>query len=248
MNGPLSVHAIAGTYGVLLGIDMEEAASRGVLGFAIERTDHTEDERYWLRGLRTFEQTDPGVPGVLVSTLEHPFQSFLWGDYTAKTRHSYTYRVVAMRGKPKKLEQREEVEVRIETEDDAAEKHAVFFNRGVAGSQAYSRKFGNRAPDDVPGGEAWRWLSRGLEEALLAFIRPGRRAHEDDLGGERRPLCRAKQASPRHTLALLPSPNGPVLKGLRERGCRHLGTARGFDCWLRILDAREPKSRAEYTL
>src|SRR3712207_8972894 len=31
-NGPLSVHAIAGTYVVLLAIDMEETASRGVLG------------------------------------------------------------------------------------------------------------------------------------------------------------------------------------------------------------------------
>ena len=99
-SGPLSVRAIAGTHVVLLGIDMEEEASRGVLGFAIERIDHTENERYWLRGLRTFEQTDPGVPGLLVSTLEHPFQSFLWGDYTAKMRHSYTYRIVAMRGNP----------------------------------------------------------------------------------------------------------------------------------------------------
>jgi phosphatidylserine/phosphatidylglycerophosphate/cardiolipin synthase-like enzyme len=170
VNGPLSLRAIAGTYVVLLGIDMEEDASRGVLGFAIERTDHTEDERYWLRGLRTFEETDPAVPGLLVSTLEHPFQSFLWGDYTAKSRHSYTYRVVAMRGKPKKLEQGEEVEVRIETEDDSAEKHAVYFNRGVAGSQAYARKFDNKPPDEVTGSEAWRWLSRGLEEALLAFI------------------------------------------------------------------------------
>src|SRR5918998_4575971 len=62
-SGPLSVHAIAGTYVVLLGIDMEETASSGVLGFAIERTDHTEDERYWLRGLRTFQATDPGCPG-----------------------------------------------------------------------------------------------------------------------------------------------------------------------------------------
>jgi hypothetical protein len=169
-SGPLSVHAIAGTYVVLLGIDMEEEASRGLLGFAIERTDHKEDERYWLKGLRTFEETDPGVPGLLVSTLEHPFQSFFWGDYTAKTKHSYTYRVVAMRGKPKKLEQSEEVEVRIETEDDAAGEHAVFFNRGVAGSQAYTRTFGDKAPDDVAGGEAWSWLSRGLEKALLAFI------------------------------------------------------------------------------
>jgi phosphatidylserine/phosphatidylglycerophosphate/cardiolipin synthase-like enzyme len=169
-SGPLSVHAIAGTHVVLLGIDMEEEASRGVLGFAIERTDHTEDERYWLKGLKTFEETDPGVPGLLVSTLEHPFQSFLWGDYTAKTRHSYTYHVVAMRGKPKKLEPGEEVEVRVETEDNAAGTHAVYFNRGVAGSQAYARKFDNKPPDEVADREAWEWLSRGLEEALLDFI------------------------------------------------------------------------------
>ena len=36
-NGPLSVHAIAGSYVTLLGIDMEEASAQGVLGFAIER-------------------------------------------------------------------------------------------------------------------------------------------------------------------------------------------------------------------
>ncbi len=131
-NGPLSVHAVAGTYVVLLAVDMEETASRGVLGFAIERTDHTEEERYWLKGLRTFEETDPGVPGLLVSTLEHPFQAFLWGDYTAKTRHSYTYRVVAMRGEAGDLEQGEAVEVRVETEGDAKGTRAVFFNRGVA--------------------------------------------------------------------------------------------------------------------
>ena len=40
-HGPLSVHAIAGSYVVMLGIDMEEASSRGVLGFAIERIDHS---------------------------------------------------------------------------------------------------------------------------------------------------------------------------------------------------------------
>jgi phosphatidylserine/phosphatidylglycerophosphate/cardiolipin synthase-like enzyme len=169
-SGLLSVHAVAGTYVVLLGMDMEEESSKGVLGFAIERTDHTEDERYWLKGFKTFEETDPGVTGGLVITLEHPVQSFLWGDFTAKTRHSYTYRIVALRGKPKKLIQGESVEVLIDTEDDATDKHAVFFNRGVAGSQAYARKFGNKPPDQVPNNEAWRWLSRGLEEALLGFI------------------------------------------------------------------------------
>lgn len=169
-NGPLSVHAVAGTYVVLLGMDMEEKSSKGMLGFAIERTDHTEGERYWLRGFKTFEETNPGVAGGLVSTLEHPVQSFLWGDFTAKTRHSYTYRIVALRGKPKGLIQAESVEVRVDTEDDATGEHAVFFNRGAAGSQAYARKFGNKPPDEVPDGEAWKWLSRGLEEALLGFI------------------------------------------------------------------------------
>ena len=171
-NGAIAVQAIAGTYVVLLGIDLAEASSAGMLGFAIERIDHTEDERYWLKGFRTFEETDPSLPpGSLVSSLEHPIQAFLWGDFTAKPNHEYTYRVVALRGKPKKLEQSDTVAVKLATEDEATGDHAVYFNRGVAGSQAYARKFKNLSPDKVPKGKAWEWLSRGLVEALLAFIK-----------------------------------------------------------------------------
>ena len=53
--GPLSVHAIAGSHVVTFGFDVDEAAMPGILGFGIERTDHTENERYWLQGLKTFE-------------------------------------------------------------------------------------------------------------------------------------------------------------------------------------------------
>lgn len=170
-NGAIAVQAIAGTYVVLLGIDLAEASSAGVLGFAIERLDHTEDERYWLKGFRTFEETDPSLPpGSLVSSLEHPIQAFLWGDFTAKPKHDYTYRIVALRGKPKKLEPSETVEVNLATEAEAIGSHAVYFNRGVAGSQAYARKFKNLPPAQVPHDRAWEWLSRGLVEALLAFI------------------------------------------------------------------------------
>src|SRR4029450_9492312 len=49
-------------------------------------------------------------------------------------------------------------------------KHAVYFNRGVAGSQAYVRKFGDLRPAEVPNREAFRWLSRGLFRAMLNFI------------------------------------------------------------------------------
>ena len=54
--------------------------------------------------------------------------------------------------------------------------HDVFFNRGVASSQAYTRKFGNKRPDDprlspAQRTEARQWLSRDLDEALLEFIK-----------------------------------------------------------------------------
>jgi len=169
-RGPLSVHAIAGSYVVLLGVDMDEKSSKGVLGFGIERTDHTNNDRAdWLQGFKTFPNS--GLErGALVSTKDHPIQSFLWADFTTRLRHEYTYRIVAMRGEPGKLKEGESVKVRFAMEDEAKGTHAVYFNRGVAGSQAYVRKFGNKPPDKVPGRAAWRWLSRGLFKAMLDFI------------------------------------------------------------------------------
>ncbi|MFE7441372.1 hypothetical protein ACFU7X_13030 [Streptomyces chartreusis] len=60
------------------------------------------------------------------------------------------------------------VELQVQTEEPGV--HGVWFNRGVYASQAYAERFRNLHPRDVPNREAWRWLSRGLEEALLAFI------------------------------------------------------------------------------
>jgi phosphatidylserine/phosphatidylglycerophosphate/cardiolipin synthase-like enzyme len=168
----VSVHAISGTYVVLLGLDADEAAREGLLGFAIEREDHTEDERYWLKGFKTFEETEPDpCPGSLFSTLEHPIQTFLWGDYTAKPDHEYTYRVRPVRGQPKQLEYGPDVTVRVKTERVDLGEHAIYFNRGAIASQAYARKFQNRVPDveDLSDG-ATAWLSRGLMEAALDFI------------------------------------------------------------------------------
>jgi phosphatidylserine/phosphatidylglycerophosphate/cardiolipin synthase-like enzyme len=168
----LTVHAIAGTHVVLLGFDLPQASAKGLLGFAIQRWDPVERERYWLRGMRVFEATSQGIPpGSTASLLEHPVQSFLWGDYTAKPGRSYEYRVVALHGKPKNLEIRQDVTVAVTTESVDEGAHAVHFNRGVAGSQAYIAKFGDRQPlEDDRADPAYDWLSRGLEEALLAFI------------------------------------------------------------------------------
>ena len=43
-NGGLKVHAVAGTYVVLLGFDLPEADCGGLLGFSIHRVDHTQNE------------------------------------------------------------------------------------------------------------------------------------------------------------------------------------------------------------
>jgi hypothetical protein len=56
----LTVQAIGGSHVVLLGWDFPRTDCDGLLGFAIHRTDPTEEEAGWLRGLKTFEETDPG--------------------------------------------------------------------------------------------------------------------------------------------------------------------------------------------
>lgn len=163
------MHAIAGTHVVLLGIDLAPELVTGLLGFAIERTDHTEGERYHLDNFLLFEANDRGERPDHSSVL-NPFQEFVWGDYTAKPRHLYTYRVAAMYGAPGALDSGPTTSVQVSTESQDDGRHSVLFNRGVAASQAYARRFKNRAPRDVPNREAYKWLSRGLFEGLLEFV------------------------------------------------------------------------------
>jgi hypothetical protein len=169
-NGSLSVQAIAGTHVVLLGINMEESKKNGVLGFGIQRRNpDSNEEPVWLSGFKSFKEA--ALPrGVLVPTNQHPIQAFLWGDFTARKDHQYSYRVVAMRGQPGDLHEFNDVSVAVQMEREKKEGHEVYFNRGIADSQNYVRKFGNKKPDMI-GSNAFNWLSRGLKEALIAFIR-----------------------------------------------------------------------------
>ena len=167
-DGPLRVRATAGNNVVLLGMDLAEPDTAGLLGFAVERTDHTEGERYWLPNALTFDGAPAGPQSLL--SVNSPVQTFRWGDYTAKPDHDYTYRVVAMKGRPGALQSGHEVSLRVRTEGLRLGEHTVVFNRGAAASQLYAHRFHNRRPDQVAHREAYKWLSRGLEEALLAFI------------------------------------------------------------------------------
>lgn len=173
----VTVNAIAGTHVVTLGLDLDEAARKGCLGFAIQREDHLADERIWLKGMKTFAATDPGLgPGGQASSREHPFQTFQWADYEVLPEHRYTYTVLALYGEPKALTAGAQVSVEVTTESNHAtadSPHTVFFNRGAVASQEYARLFQNEAPSKLKGelqAAAYRWLSRGLLEALLDFI------------------------------------------------------------------------------
>jgi hypothetical protein len=184
----LAVRAIGGLHVVTVAWDFlqgQEAKREKLLGFAIERSELKEGEvieRYFLRGIKRFKFKDEGLPpGTPMPTSEHPIQSFQWADYTAKPDTTYRYKIIPAYGKPKLIELDDAsattVEITTEAEEgrstnDNRPTHDIYFNRGVAGSQAYARKYGKTKPDETkPESDQMKWLSRGLFEALTAFIR-----------------------------------------------------------------------------
>jgi len=172
-NKGLKVNVVAGTYVVVLGINLTESKCNGLLGFSIHRIDHIENEAYYLEGMKAFALTDPGFPsGSLYSTRDHPIQSFQWADYSAKPGYHYTYTIAALKGTPDHLTEfaKTSVEVTTEKPETATGNHNIYFNRGTPASQEYVRRFGDKIPDMVPNNQAYDWLSRGLYEAMKDFI------------------------------------------------------------------------------
>ena len=170
-----TIFAVAGIDVVSFGIDFTNAHTNGLLGFAVERHDITEDERYFMKGFKVFKEVFPNpTENLLVSTMEQPVQSFVWDDFTAKPAHDYEYFFYPVRGKPKFLNLQQPLKIKIKTEGlFTNEKHDIFFNRGVASSQEYARRF-KESPDKIIDPklqrEAFDWLSRHLKEAFYKFI------------------------------------------------------------------------------
>jgi hypothetical protein len=172
-NG-LTVTAICGTTCCLLSFDMDVKKTKGLLGFAIEREDKTENEKYFLKGFKYFQETGTNTEnGQLFTTFEQPIQSFLWEDFTVKEQHEYIYTIIPVFGKPKLLVYGKSCAIKVNTPTNQLVEHEIYFNRGVAGSNAYAVKFKNKKPSEMNLGEqqkALTWLSRGLFEALVKFI------------------------------------------------------------------------------
>jgi PLD-like domain len=172
-KGQLRATALAGMHSVLLGFDHPPLPD--LLGFAIHRTDRTSDESSWLKGQIKF-RGDTGDFGDDVSTNRAPLQKYHWSDFTLKPGHQYTYRVHAVRGRPGALELGDPVELTVDAASNRPNGLGLHFNRGVTAARAYRLRFGDNPPDEVADGAAYRWLSRGLQEALFAFLdaaRPG---------------------------------------------------------------------------
>lgn len=171
------IYAVTGINTVSFAIEFREADTHGLLGFAVEREDPTEDERYFMRGMKVFKSVVPQPDDkTVVTTFDHPVQSFVWDDFTAKSGREYTYFFHPLKGKPKNIDRSAKpIRIAVKTEPlFSSNTHDVFFNRGVASSAAYSREFDNKRPDDIEDPvkrqRALQWLSRDLDEALLRFI------------------------------------------------------------------------------
>ena len=179
----LRVKAIAGTHVVLMALDMDEEARKGLRGFAIKRGLKGQQQE-WLRGIKYFEALVPNhKPEDDFPSREQPFQSFLWSDYRASPGTAYDFTIVALYGDlTAPFEERHTLEFSIATEpEDAGENtHGVWFNRGTIASHAFETEFHNKAlTDDMvnnvsDAGELLdpetKWLSRGLAEACLRYI------------------------------------------------------------------------------
>jgi phosphatidylserine/phosphatidylglycerophosphate/cardiolipin synthase-like enzyme len=176
------VFAVTGVNTVSFAIDAQKANTQGLLGFAVERIDPVEKQRYYMAGFKVFKSVIPQpVPESTVSTFDHPVQSFVWDDFTAKPGRRYEYVFHPLKGDSRRID-RTAAAIHIKVRTEALfsnSEHDVFFNRGVASSQAYTRRFGNQPPDQLQPPakrvEAEQWLSRELDDAMLEFIRRARK-------------------------------------------------------------------------
>lgn len=181
------VFAVSGVNTISFGINASEAARKGLLGFAVERVDKTENEKKVMPGFKVFRSVVPDpTEKTQVSTWDHPVQSFVWDDFTAKPEHEYQYIFHPLKGTPQKIDRRTKpIPINVQTEPLFSKNvHDIFFNRGVASSQAYQRRFGDLKPNELPtekGKEAIQWLTRELDDAILKFIKSAKKG--DSLHG-----------------------------------------------------------------
>lgn len=179
-NDHLRVKAIAGTHVVLMALDMDEDARKGLRGFAIKRGRKGQPQE-WLRGIKYFEALVPDhKQGDDFPSRDQPFQTFLWSDYRASPATQYDFTIVALYDDLHAFEERHTLDFLITTEPEDDQTHGVWFNRGTIASHAFETTFHNKrltttmtdnvSVDGKLLDPETQWLSRGLAEACLRYI------------------------------------------------------------------------------
>ncbi|MGP6462708.1 phospholipase D-like domain-containing protein [Pseudomonas parakoreensis] len=173
------VKAYAGTNGVLLAMDLSEPRRKGLLGFAIEKQQGDKPWLFLFNSL-TFPGKAHTFPQYHATPSDKaPLQKFRWADYAVNPGTTLHYRVHLAYGTADAPLLGESLELSITSDDGHPANQSVIFNRAVAASQAFQRKFPDldaqiSANKNLPI-EAWPdaarlWLENGLLERLLSFI------------------------------------------------------------------------------
>ncbi|MFJ3373822.1 phospholipase D-like domain-containing protein [Pseudomonas sp. NPDC086112] len=173
------VKAYAGTNGVLLAIDLAEPRRKGLLGFAIEKKQGSKPWLFLFNSL-TFPGKAHTFPQFHATPSDTaPLQKFRWADYAVNPGVTIHYRVHLAYGTADAPQLGEFLEVTLTTDNGLPAGQSVIFNRAVAASQAFQRKFADldaqlSANKKLPI-EEWpdaprQWLENGLLARLLGFI------------------------------------------------------------------------------
>ena len=167
---------IAGSNTVMIALDCDEPLRHGLLGFGFRRRTPGGQPK-WLRSLKVFKSVVPDPKaaadaGTVITTEDHPIQSFIWSDYGARPGTHYKFTIVPMYGQPGALVPKGAFDIEITTEKEFDGHHGIWFNRGAIASQTFAREFKNQKPQkpNDPNDKETKWLSRGLLEACLDFI------------------------------------------------------------------------------
>jgi len=168
---------VSGTCTVSFAISATEQVKADLMGFQVNRTDTANGHRATMHNVKVFKSLIPHPTAkTWEPTSKHPIQTFVWDDFNVDTDHEYIYEFTPLTGKPGALKPKREgwsCAVTVKTEPAFShETHDVFFNAGIASSQAYVRRFGNKKPSDLGPREqeAIDWLSRDLCKAIVAFV------------------------------------------------------------------------------
>jgi phosphatidylserine/phosphatidylglycerophosphate/cardiolipin synthase-like enzyme len=173
------VKAYAGTNGVLLAMDLAESRRKGLLGFAIEKQQGDKPWLFLFNSL-TFPGKVHTFPQFHATPSDKaPLQKFRWADYAVNPGTTLHYRVHLAYGTADAPVLGESLELSITSDDGHPTNQSVIFNRAVAASQAFQRKFPDldaqiSANKNMPI-EAWpdaarQWLENGLLGRLQGFI------------------------------------------------------------------------------